>query len=119
MRNIAPDIYRQRLLIEGYYNIDVSPDTVARFLYGVAQHLNLRTYGEPVIHSPDGKGREVNQGFDAFIPLVDSGISLYIWSHARFFSAIIYSCRAFEASRAVAFAESFFEPEDHLFHKSF
>jgi len=119
MKNIAPDIYRQRLLIEGYYNIDVSPDTVASFLYGVAEYLDLRTYGEPVIHSPGGKGREVNQGFDAFIPLVDSGISLYIWSSARFFSAIIYSCRAFEASRAVAFAESFFAPTERLFYKSF
>jgi S-adenosylmethionine decarboxylase len=119
VKNLAPDIFRQRLLIEGYYTIDVSADTIARFLLGVAEHLNLRTYGGPAIHSPGGKGREVNQGFDAFIPLVDSGISLYVWSSARFFSAIIYSCKAFDALRAVAFAESFFTPKDQLFHKSF
>ena len=78
-----PDITRQRLLIEGQFTIEVNRKTVVGFLFGIAEHLDLRTYREPVVHSPGGTGRPENTGFDAFIPLIDSGISLYVWSEAR------------------------------------
>jgi hypothetical protein len=78
MRNIAPQIVRQRLLIEANYNIDVNQEKVEEYLLEIAKELDLRTYGEPIIHSPEGLGKESNEGFDAFIPLIDSGIALYI-----------------------------------------
>ncbi len=80
-------------------------------LLGVAKHLNLRVYGEPVIHSPGGLGKSHNEGFDAFIPLIDSGISAYIWSEARFFSVIVYSCKPFDNIAAVEFIGDFFESQ--------
>ena len=94
MRDLAPDITRQRLLLEGYYSVPVDAEVVERYLVGTAEHLGLRTYGAPVVHSPGGEGRPENQGFDAFIPLIDSGISLYVWGHQRFFSALLYTCAA-------------------------
>ncbi len=50
MKNLAPKIVRQRLLIEGFY----------------------------------------------------------IWSNARFFSGIIYTCRKFDEKKAVSFTKKFF-----------
>jgi hypothetical protein len=36
-----------------------------------------------IIFSPlTGMGKTENAGFDAFVPLIDSGISAYIWSNA-------------------------------------
>ena len=47
MRDLAPEIVRQRLLIEGRCTVAV-----------------------------DSAGKAESAGFDAFIPLIDSGISL-------------------------------------------
>ena len=77
MRDLAADIVRQRLLIEGLYSVGVDRDSVERYLVDLALHLNLRTYGTPIVHAPGGAGKDSNEGFDAFIPLIDSGISLY------------------------------------------
>jgi len=42
----------------------------------VAAHLGLRAYGRPAMFAPAGEERDKNQGFDAFLPLIDSGISV-------------------------------------------
>ncbi len=78
MRDLAPDITRQWLLIEGFFSTQADRDCVENYLVGIAAHLNLRTYGTPIIHSPAGDGKPENAGFDALIPLIDSGISLYV-----------------------------------------
>jgi S-adenosylmethionine decarboxylase len=108
MRDLAPDITRQRLLIEGYYAAAVDRAAVERYLLGLARELELRVYGEPVIHSPAGAGKAENQGFDAFIPLIDSGISLYVWSARRFFAVVLFTCKRFAAEEAVEFTRRFF-----------
>lgn len=109
MRNLAPGITRQRLLIEGFYTIRAERKTVQAYFSGITRELGLKAYGKPTIFSPSGAGKKINQGFDAFIPLIDSGISLYIWGNARFFSAVIYSCKKFGAKKAVRFTKKFFK----------
>ena len=116
MKNIAPNIVRQRLLIEGFFSEVVTRKILSDYLYGVAAHLGLRTYGEPTIFSPAGVGKEENQGFDAFIPLIDSGISAYIWSKDRFFSIILYTCKNFDEEKALAYTKKYFDADkiEHL-----
>src|SRR3989344_9655402 len=109
MENLAPNIVRQRLMIEGFYEIDVDKKVIADYFAKVSAHLGLKTYGEPVIFSPGGEGKEENQGYDAFIPLIDSGISLYIWSNAKFFSLIMYTCKKLDEERAILFTKRFFK----------
>jgi hypothetical protein len=118
MRDLAPDIVRQRLLIEGIYTKDIQRAEVERFLLDVAAHLNLRTYGEPIVHSPSGAGKESNEGFDAFIPLIDSGISLYVWSSKRFFAAVLFTCKVFDSDAALQFTREFFGAND-IEHRAF
>jgi S-adenosylmethionine decarboxylase len=108
MRNLAPHIFRQRLLIEGFYTTAVTRERIAGFLHGVAGHLGLEAYGEPTIHSPAGIGKAENQGFDAFLPLVDSGITAYVWSTARFFSVVLYTCKGFDEAAAIGYTREFF-----------
>lgn len=120
MKKIAPEITRQRLLIEGYYQIDVNEATIQEYFQSIARKLELRTYGEPIIFSPEtGMGREENMGYDAFIPLIDSGISLYIWSSAHFFSTIIYTCKTFDESTAIDFTRQFFHVASEMAYTSF
>ena len=110
-RKIAPDIFRQRLLIEGYYSNALARAGVAAFLMGLAAELGLRAYAEPVIYSPEGQGHAENQGFDAFLPLIDSGIAAYFWTGRRFFSIVLYSCRAFDEDAAVRFTRAYLAVE--------
>lgn len=118
MRDLAPDILRQRLLIEGHYSVDLDRFTVERYLVGVATHLGLRTYGDPIVHAPGGAGKDENEGFDAFIPLIDSGISLYVWARKRFFAAVLFTCKEFEVESALQYTRDFFRAPD-LEHRSF
>jgi S-adenosylmethionine decarboxylase len=108
MRDLAPSIFRQRLLIEGLIGIDVDPDIIKQYFAAVTTVLSLRAYGEPIIYSPASIGREENQGYDAFVPLIDSGIALYVWSKARFASVVIYTCKGFDSNVAVETTKRFF-----------
>ena len=114
MKDLAPHITRQRLLVEGLYTIEVDRGAVDRYLCGVAAHLGLRTYGAATIFSPGVEGKAENQGFDAFLPLIDSGISLYVWSSARFFSAILYTCRRFDEAAAIDFTRRYFAVQGEI-----
>jgi ADP-ribose pyrophosphatase len=107
-RRIAEDVFRQRLLMEGYYIIDVDEAAIERYFTGVAEYLNLRMYGKPTIFSTGGQGKEENQGYDAFAPLIDSGISLYVWTNKRFVSVVLYTCKGFSSERAAEFTRRFF-----------
>lgn len=107
MKDLAPDIVRQRLLIEGYYSTSVDRAAVETYLLDIAKHLNLRTYARPIVHAPAGLGKDDNEGFDAFVPLIDSGISLYVWSKKRF-----------DVEAALDFTRTFFAAQE-LEHRSF
>lgn len=119
MSDLAPDILRQRLLIEGYYSIEVNRDKINEFLQGLAAALNLRTYGEAIIYTPEGMGKEENQGYDAFIPLIDSGISLYVWTSAKFMSTVLYTCKAFSNEVAIEYTKNFFKLSEKMDSKAF
>jgi S-adenosylmethionine decarboxylase len=107
--NIAPDIFRQRLLIEGFCGREIDEQVVRDYLLGVAGHLGLRTYGDPVVFSPGaGAGRAENAGFDAFVPLIDSGISGYFWTAQKFLSVLLYTCKGFDEQAALAFTRTYF-----------
>ena len=108
MTNLAPEIVRQRLLIEGFYNLEVDESVIKKYFQSITNGLSLRMYGEPVIFSPSGLGRDENQGYDAFVPLIDSGISLYVWAEKKFLSLIIYTCKNFDEKKALEITQDFF-----------
>ncbi len=112
IRDLAPEITRQRLLVEGYYTIEMDESRVDGYLQGVAAHLGLRGYGRPAIFAPAGEGSPGNQGFDAFLPLIDSGISLYVWTTARFVAVVLFTCKVFDEAAAVEFTRTFFQLRD-------
>lgn len=102
LKDLAPAVFRQRLLIEGFFTGEMTEDRVRTYLLELAASLDLRTYGDPVVFQPtSGMGKEENAGFDAFVPLIDSGISAYFWTGAGFFSVLIYTCKGFSADRAI------------------
>jgi S-adenosylmethionine decarboxylase len=71
-----------------------------------------------VIFTPGGEGRQENQGYDAFLPLIDSGISLYVWTGPRFLAVVLFTCKAFDEAAAIDYTTrswSMREFEAHAF----
>jgi hypothetical protein len=119
-RDLAPDIFRQRLLLEGYFTRRVDDTVIREYLLSVAAHLDLRTYGEPVVFAPSsGMGKDENAGFDAFVPLIDSGISGYFWTVPGFLSVVFYTCKGFDEEAAIGFTRDYFSITDEIVTHSF
>jgi len=112
LTNIAPEIFRKRLLVEGYFKVEVTEDSLRRYFSRITSELGLRTYGEPIIHMTSGEGKDINEGFDGFVPLVDSGIYIGVWVNPKFLSTIIYTCGEFDAEMAVSLVAEIFELSD-------
>src|SRR5262245_19721451 len=108
MEDLAPDIVRQRILIEGYYSVNVDEKAIREYFAQITARLGLRTYDAPVIFAPRGEGSDENEGYDAFVPLIDSGISLYVWTGPSFLSMVAFTCKAFDAEEAVTATSEFF-----------
>ena len=109
MENLAPRITRQRLLIEGFYKIDVDRNIIKVFYKKLTKELGLRTYAEPIIHNSTGKGKEINAGYDCFVPLIDSGIYLGVWTNEKFLSMIIYTCKKFDENKTIQTTKGFWK----------
>jgi hypothetical protein len=108
LTNIAPEIFRKRLLVEGYFNVEVTEDSLRKYFSRITSDLGLRIYGEPIIHRTSGAGKDINEGFDGFVPLIDSGIYISVWVNPKFLSTIIYTCGEFDAEMAVSLVGEIF-----------
>lgn len=113
LTSIAPEIFRKRLLIEGYFGTEVTEDTLRSYFGELTGGLGLQTYAEPIVHRTSGQGKAVNEGFDAFVPLVDSGIYIAVWLGPRFLSTIVYTCAEFDEDCAVRLVVDFFRLSEH------
>ncbi len=112
LTNIAPEIFRKRLLVEGYFDVEVDEDGLRSYFSRITTELGLRTYSEPIIHHTSGQGKDINEGFDGFVPLVDSGIYIGVWVKPKFLSTIIYTCGEFDAEKAVSLVKEIFQLSD-------
>ncbi len=111
---IAPEIFRQRLLIEGFFtSANVDEAAIRAYFTAITAGLGLRTYGDPIVHTTSGQGKPENEGYDAFVPLIDSGIYVCVWSGPRFVSSIIYTCAAFDESEAGRITREIFGLSDY------
>ena len=113
LTSIAPQIFRKRLLVEGYFRVEVTHELLLRYFERITNELGLSTYGEPIIHRTSGEGKAANEGYDGFVPLIDSGIYVAAWVNPRFMSTILYTCADFDEDRAVTVVRDFFDLDEH------
>jgi len=107
MRDLAPEIYRQRAVIEGYPDQPISADSIKDYLKKLSVLLEMITLIEPVTHRSDLYGEA------AWIHWETSGAHFYAWDVPRlFFSVDIYTCKSFDSKKAVEFTREFFSATD-------
>lgn len=103
MRDLAPEICRQRLVIEGYPTESLSDTVIKEYLRQLSDTLKMKTLIDPVTH------RSERYGEAAWIHWESSGAHFYAWETPRlFFSVDIYTCKKFSAAKAVKFTKEFF-----------
>lgn len=107
MRDLAPEIHRQRLVIEGYPAHPISGLDISDYLSKTSEILGMTVLRDPVTsHSS-------RFGWAGWIHWETSGAHFYAWERPRlFFSVDIYACKQFDARSAVDFTAEFFGVED-------
>ncbi len=96
MHDLAPDIYRQRLVIEGIPRRPLTASDISTYLSGLSTVLDMQALIDPVTHlSP-------TYGWAGWIHWETSGAHMYAWDEPRlFFSVDIYTCKQFSDAIAI------------------
>lgn len=111
--DLAPQVYRQRMVIEGYPSMPISDEAIKDYLSKLSDFIGMRTLLEPVTHRSD------LYGWAGWIHWETSGAHFYAWEQPiLFFSVDIYACKAFDVQAALDFTHSYFDTTK-ICHKSF
>lgn len=94
LENLKPEIHRERLIIEGFYNISLNEEFLKNFLHGLSEKLCMKVIAGPFMFSPDNYS-SLHHGLGGFMAWAESGVAFYSWSHHKFFTLDIYSCKPF------------------------
>lgn len=107
MRDLAPDIYRQRLIIEGIPRAEITAEHIRHYLSELSPALGMRALSPPITHA-SGKF-----GAAGWIHWETSGAHFYAWRTPRlFFSVDIYTCAPFDPDAAIKITRRHFQPTD-------
>src|SRR5436190_21467242 len=101
LTTIAPDIYRKRLIVEGYFLREITEATLLAYFAQLTRELGPRTYADPIIHRTAGQGKAANEGFAGYVPLVDPGAYVRRCMNPSSLSTLIYPCAPCAEDRAV------------------
>jgi S-adenosylmethionine decarboxylase len=102
--DLAPDIYRQRLVIEGTLHNIFLPEDMTRYAKEISNVLDMELITSPVLNY------EPRYGWCAFVHWKESGMHIYTWDNRvpKFFSVDIYTCKKFNLMDAIRYTEDFF-----------
>lgn len=107
MKDLAPTIHRQRLVIEGYPTKIITPKHIREYLLALSTNLKMKTLIKPVTH------RSEKYGEAGWIHWESSGAHFYSWEvPLLFFSVDIYTCRPFKSDVAIKFTKEYFDAKE-------
>ncbi|HWD24305.1 MAG TPA: S-adenosylmethionine decarboxylase [Acidimicrobiales bacterium] len=105
--DLAPLIYRQRLVVEGRCQNVIDAESIDRYLRELSDVCGMDRLIDPVTHRSD------RYGWAGWVHWEASGAHLYAWEQPLlFFSVDIYTCKAVDALAVTQFTSEFFEAED-------
>ena len=101
--NLAPDIHRQRMVLEGVLLEPFNPVDMVNYCNGISRVLNMTPVGKPKTDFAE------DYGWCCFMHWKESGMHIYGWDrrHPPFFSIDIYTCKEFKYEKAVEYTEDF------------
>ncbi len=110
MNDLAPEIYRQRMVVEGIPSFNITDEHIKHYLSTLSKVTDMKLLLEPVTHSSD------KYGWAGWIHWETSGAHFYAWDQPRlFFSVDIYTCKAFDPQKVIEYTEEFFKTKEIVF----
>lgn len=106
-RNISPDIFRQRLIIEGVTPQKIDDARISDYLKELSSVCKMNALMDPFTH------RSPKFGWSGWMHWETSGVHFYAWDQPNsFFSVDIYTCKQFSCEDAFAFTKKYFNTND-------
>jgi hypothetical protein len=101
--DLAPDILRQRVVVEGTCERSIDDEEIVRYLNGLSDVCNMDVLLAPVTHRSD------RYGWAGWVHWEASGAHFYAWEQpSRFFSVDVYACAPFSAEDVASYTRTFF-----------
>lgn len=111
-KDLAPGIFRQRMVIEGVPAFNITDEHIKDYLSKLSDVLEMKTLLEPVTHSSD------RYGWAGWIHWEASGAHFYAWDQpVLFFSVDIYTCKKFNPDMANKFTQDYFQSTDQVYRE--
>lgn len=105
--DLAPDIFRMRLVIEGVPSAPISAEDIAAYLWRLSEVADMRVLAEPVTHRSD------RYGWAGWVHWEASGAHFYAWEQPRlFFSVDVYTCAPFDVDAVVEQTRRSFDADE-------
>jgi len=106
-QDLAPAIYRQRLVVEGHPSAPITAEQIRQYLSELSVVCRMTQLIEPVTHRSD------QYGWAGWVHWETSGAHFYAWDRPTlFFSVDIYACAPFSPDAVVEYTRSFFDAKE-------
>lgn len=106
-KNLAPNLIRQRLIIEGTTKKIVEPEQMKKYLLELAKVSDMEVLEEPVAYTAH------EMGYGGWIHWKSSGAHFYSYpTNPPLFTVDTYTCKPFSVKKVVDFTKKFFNVID-------
>lgn len=113
MLDLAPEIWRQRVVVEGTCPEPIDAEAIKAYLTALSTEIDMVALIEPVTH------QSPLYGWAGWIHWETSGAHFYAWDEPRlFFSVDVYACKPFSAQAVVDLTQRWFAATT-IVHKEF
>ncbi len=103
-KNLAPDLVRQRVILEGTTTTIVEPDQIKQYLDGLAEVAEMEKLSGPYAYSAH------DMGFGGWIHWKSSGAAFYSYpTTPPLFTVDCYTCKPFSVERVAKYTQEFFD----------
>jgi hypothetical protein len=109
-KNLAPDLIRQRVIIEGTTEKIVEPEQIKAYLLALAEVTKMEVLEAPEAHSAH------DMGYGGWIHWKTSGAAFYSYpTNLPLFTVDCYTCKPFSAEEAAEFTRKYFNAIELVF----
>lgn len=102
-KNLAPDLVRQRIIIEGTTEKIVEPEQIKAYLSELAKVVDMDVLEDPVAYTAH------EMGYGGWIHWKSSGAHFYSYpTNPPLFTVDAYTCKPFSPEKAAEFTKEYF-----------
>ena len=106
-KNLAPNLIRQRLVMEGTTKKIVGPEQIKDYLNKLAEISDMEVLEKPVAYTAH------DMGFGGWIHWKSSGATFYSYpTNPPLFTVDTYTCKPFSIKKVVDFTKKYFNAID-------